>query len=117
MAEALATQVATFCPLCVSRCGATATVVDGRLAALGPDPDHPTGRAVGVKGKAAPRIVEHPDRLLRPMRRTNPKGSADPGWQPITWDEAIDAVAARLAEIAAESGPEAVVFSSASPAC
>ena len=32
-----ADQRATFCPLCVSRCGATATVVDGRLTAIGPD--------------------------------------------------------------------------------
>ena len=115
MAEGSTRQVATFCALCVSRCGATATVVDGRFAELGPDPAHPTGRAVCVKGKAAPRIVDHPDRLLQPLRRTNPKGAADPGWQPIDWDAALDVVAARLTEIASESGPEAVVFSSASP--
>lgn len=110
-----AEQVATFCPMCVSRCGATATVVDGRLAAIGPDPAHPTGRAVCVKGKAAPRILEHPDRLLHPLRRTAPKGSPDPGWERISWDEALDTIAAKLGEIADESGPEAVVFGSASP--
>jgi anaerobic selenocysteine-containing dehydrogenase len=31
-------QIPTFCPLCVSRCGATATVTDGRFVALQPDP-------------------------------------------------------------------------------
>jgi anaerobic selenocysteine-containing dehydrogenase len=115
MAGAVAEQLPTFCPMCVSRCGATATVADGRLTAIGPDPAHPTGRAVCVKGKAAPRILEHPDRLLHPLRRTRPKGAADPGWEQITWDEALDTVASRLRTIADESGPEAVVFGSASP--
>lgn len=115
MSGASADLLATFCPMCVSRCGATATVVDGRLAAIGPDPAHPTGRAVCVKGKAAPHVLEHPDRLLHPLRRTGPKGASDPGWEQISWDVALDTVASRLGEIADESGPEAVVFGSASP--
>lgn len=108
-------QLATFCPMCVSRCGATATVLDGRLTAIGPDPAHPTGRAVCIKGKSAPRILEHPDRLLHPLRRTSPKGAPDPGWEQISWEEALDTIASRLGQIAGESGPEAVVFASASP--
>jgi anaerobic selenocysteine-containing dehydrogenase len=105
----------TFCPLCVSRCGATATVEDGQLLALRPAPGHPTGQALCVKGKAAPEIVNHPDRLLTPLRRTASKGAPDPGWEPIGWDEALDTIATKLAAIAGESGPEAVVFGSASP--
>ena len=108
-------ETVTFCPLCVSRCGATATVEDGRLLALRPAPGHPTGQALCVKGKAAPEIVNHPDRLLRPLRRTAPKGAPDPGWEPIGWDEALDTIATKLTAIAEESGPEAVVFGSASP--
>ena len=110
-----ADQRATFCPLCVSRCGATATVEGDRLISIGPDPAHPTGRAVCVKGKAAPLLIEHPDRLLHPRRRTNPKGAPDPGWETISWDEALDTIAGKLSRIADESGPEAVVFGSASP--
>lgn len=109
------TRTPTFCALCVSRCGATAVTVDGRFTALEPDPSHPTGRALCVKGKAAPAIVAHADRLLHPLRRTAPKGAEDPGWEQITWDEALDTVAARLGAIAGESGPESVVFGSASP--
>ena len=108
-------ETVTFCPLCVSRCGATATVEDGRLLALRPAPGHPTGQALCVKGKAAPEIVNHPDRLLLPLRRTAPKGAPDPGWEPIGWDEALDTIATKLTSIAEESGPEAVVFGSASP--
>jgi anaerobic selenocysteine-containing dehydrogenase len=111
----IADQLATFCPMCVSRCGATATVVDGRLSAIGPDPAHPTGRAVCVKGKAAPRLLEHPERLLHPVRRTAPKGARDPRWERLSWHDALETIASRLGQIAAESGPEAVVFGSASP--
>ncbi len=108
-------SVPTYCALCVSRCGARAEVSNGTFVALRPDPSHPTGKAICLKGKAAPDIVYHPDRLLHPLRRTNPKGAADPGWEPITWDAAMDAVAERLTTAAATDGPESVAFSSSSP--
>jgi len=108
------TEVATYCPLCVSRCGARATV-DGGTFALNRDPSHPTGKVLCIKGKEAPAITAHPDRLRHPMQRTNPKGSADPGWRRISWDEALDTVADRLRALARDHGPEAVVFSSVSP--
>jgi anaerobic selenocysteine-containing dehydrogenase len=90
-------------------------VEDGRLVALEPDPSHPTGKALCAKGRAAPELVYHPDRLLHPLKRTRPKGDPDPGWQRIGWDEALDLTANRLHALAAESGPESVVFSIASP--
>jgi hypothetical protein len=99
----------------VSRCGAKAKIADGLFVALQPDPSHPTGQALCVKGKAAPEHVYHAERLLYPLRRTNPKGSSDPGWQRIAWDEALDIVATRLLGLASHYGPEALAFSSASP--
>ncbi len=107
--------VPTYCPLCVSRCGARAELSDGRFVALHPDPSHPTGKAICLKGKAAPEIVYHPSRLLHPLRRTRPKDAGDPGWERVTWDEALDAVAGRLRTAAATGGPESVAFSSSSP--
>ena len=72
MAEATdVTEVATFCPLCVSRCGARATLTNGTFE-LRRDPSHPTGNALCVKGKAAPDITAHPDRLQYPMMRQTP---------------------------------------------
>ena len=110
-----ADPVPTYCPLCVSRCGARAEVTDGTLVALRPDPSHPTGKALCLKGKAAPEIVAHRSRLLHPLRRTRPKDSADPGWEQITWDEGLDTVAERLSSLAASDGPESVAFSASSP--
>jgi anaerobic selenocysteine-containing dehydrogenase len=108
-------RIPGYCGLCISRCGAIAVVEDGRFVALEPDPSHPTGKALCAKGRAAPELVYHSDRLLYPMKRTRPKGDPDPGWQRISWDEALDLTAARLRGIAEEDGPESVVFSAASP--
>lgn len=116
MTDAHATEVVpTFCALCVSRCGAKATVKDGRFVALAPDPSHPTGQALCIKGKVAPEIVYHRDRLTHPLERTRPKGDPDPGWRRISWEEALAKTAEALRTIARESGAEAVAFSSASP--
>jgi len=82
---------------------------------LNRDPSHPTGKVLCVKGKEAPAITAHPDRLRYPMRRTNPKGATDPGWHRISWDEALGTVADRLRELARGHGPESVAFSSVSP--
>lgn len=108
-------RVPCYCAMCVSRCGATAVIENGRFAALEPDPSHPTGKALCAKGRAAPELVYHSDRLLYPLKRTRPKGDPDPGWQRIGWDEALDLTAANLRRIAQEHGTESVVFSVVSP--
>ena len=108
-------RIPGYCALCSSRCGSIAVVEGGRFVALEPDPSHPTGQAICAKGRAAPELVYHPDRLLHPMKRTRSKDAPDPGWQRIGWDEALDLTATRLREIAARHGPESVVFSAVSP--
>ncbi len=108
-------RIRGYCSLCISRCGSIATVENGRFVRLEPDPSHPTGKALCAKGRAAPELVYHPDRLLYPLKRTHPKGDPDPGWQRINWDEALDLTAANLHRIAEEHGPEAVVFGVSSP--
>ncbi|MES1925523.1 molybdopterin-dependent oxidoreductase [Salinisphaera sp. T31B1] len=104
-----------FCTLCRSRCGTLNTVVDDRLIQVQADPDHPTGRATCAKGRAAPELVHSGQRLLYPMRRTQPKGAADPGWQRIGWDKALAEIADRLAEIRDCHGAEGVAFSVTTP--
>src|ERR1700704_6843780 len=108
-------QVQGYCSLCIARRGTVATVTDGQFTRLAPDPTHPTGAAICAKGRAAPELVYHKDRLKRPLRRTRPKGDADPGWEEISWDAALDQTAAALRRIAEQHGPEAVAFSQSSP--
>ncbi len=81
----------------------------------GPNPDHPTGSALCLKGKAAPEILYSPDRILQPMRRTTPKTDTDPKWETISWEEALSEVASKLSAIKDEFGAEAVAFSITSP--
>jgi anaerobic selenocysteine-containing dehydrogenase len=110
-----AQRIAAFCTQCRSRCGCAAIVEDGRLRGIEPLPDHPTGQALCPKGRAAPELVYHPDRVTRPLRRTQPKGAADPGWTPIGWDEALAEIATRLSDIRAAHGAEQVAFSVTTP--
>jgi anaerobic selenocysteine-containing dehydrogenase/ferredoxin-NADP reductase len=104
------TEIAGFCTLCRSRCGSINVIENGRLVAVRPDPSHPTGQALCPKGRAAPEIVHSTERLLHPLRRTTPKSAATPAWQRVTWDEALDDIAARMQAIAASDGPESVAF-------
>jgi anaerobic selenocysteine-containing dehydrogenase len=104
-----------FCTQCRSRCGCVAVTQDGRLLGIEPLPGHPSGEKLCPKGRAAPELVYHPDRLTRPLKRTNPKGDADPGWQPISWDEALDTIASRMRAIAGAHGAEQVAFSITTP--
>jgi anaerobic selenocysteine-containing dehydrogenase len=108
-------KIKSYCSLCIARCGSIATVEGGRFVALEPDPSHPTGQALCAKGRASPELVYSPDRLLYPLRRTRPKGDPDPGWQRISWDEALDMTASAMQRIATQHGPAAVAFSLASP--
>src|SRR5271166_231025 len=108
-------QVHTYCAMCVSHCGVVATVSEGVLTKVTPDPAHPNG-GICVKGTAAPELVYAPDRLRHPMVRTHPKDDPDPGWARISWDEALALTAWRLLEIKARHGPEAVAFPIATPA-
>ncbi|HEU4367011.1 MAG TPA: molybdopterin-dependent oxidoreductase [Methylomirabilota bacterium] len=108
-------RIAGFCALCRSRCGCVSTVEDGRLVAVDPDPSHPTGRSLCVKGRAAPELVYANDRLLFPMKRTRPKSDLDAGWVRIGWGEALAWTAGRMRAAADRHGPEAVTFAVTTP--
>ena len=107
-------RIPGYCALCTSSCGCISVVEDGRLVAVEPDPSHPTGKALCGKGRAAPELVYHEDRLLHPLRRVSPKDA--PGeWERIGWDEALDETARQLKMLAADHGPESVAFGITTP--
>ena len=102
------TQVRATCPHdCPDTCALLVTVEDGVAREVKGDPDHPT--TAGVLCTKVSRYTERtysPDRLLYPMRRVGKKGEGK--FERISWDEALDAIAARLKPLAA-SEPEAIV--------
>ena len=113
--NALETRTPGFCALCKSRCGSIMVTREGRFVGQEPYPEHPTGKALCVKGLAASEIVYNNQRQLYPLKRTRPKGDADPGWQRISWEEALDRTASQLDRIRSEAGPEAVAFGLTTP--
>lgn len=56
------------------------------------------GGSICPKGNAGIAQLYDPDRVKRPLKRTNPDKSsnADPRWQEVGWDQALDEIAARL---------------------
>ena len=64
---------------------------------------HPGGGKCCVKAYGLVQKTYNPNRLLQPMKRTNPKKGRDedPGFVPISWDEALDMVAGKLNQIRA----------------
>jgi len=98
----------TVCPRnCYCTCGMLVTVEDGRIVRIEGDPKNPaTGGHLCVKGLAYARRVTGEDRLLTPLRRTRRGGPLER----VGWDEALADIAARLAAIRRESGPEAVLY-------
>jgi anaerobic selenocysteine-containing dehydrogenase len=99
----------TTCWECSTCCGALATVRDGRVTDFAPNRSHPYSRgAFCIKGiRGAPGITYSGNRLLHPMRRTGARGEGK--WARISWDEALDEMAERLAAVRQTYGPEAIV--------
>jgi anaerobic selenocysteine-containing dehydrogenase len=93
-----------MCKLCGNKtwCTAQAYVKDGIILSVAGDSENPMndGKLCG-RGQAAMMNVYNPYRVKAPMKRTNPKKGLDedPGWVEITWDEALDTVAAKMREI------------------
>jgi anaerobic selenocysteine-containing dehydrogenase len=71
------------------------------------DPDHPpTGGALCTKVARYLERTYHPDRLLTPLRRIGRKGAGR--FERVSWEKALDEIAARLGSIAAQD-PESIV--------
>jgi anaerobic selenocysteine-containing dehydrogenase len=103
-------QIRGYCALCTAHCATIATVENAKVTRLDADHDHPNGGVMCIKGKAAPELVYHPDRLNHPLKRTRPKTDADPGWQKVGWDEALDDIAEKLLAIRERHGAKAMAL-------
>ena len=104
-------MVRAACPHdCPDTCAMQITVQAGRVIRIQGDPDHPpTHGALCTKVSRYAERTYHSERVLTPLRRTSPKGgSGKPQFEPVSWDEALDAIAKRLSDIAAID-PQAIM--------
>ena len=104
--------VPTACALCYGTCSIQAHRVDGVVIKIEGNPDSVVGKG-RMCGKGVAGMMTHydPHRLKKPLRRTNPvKGmGVDPQWKEISWEEALDEVAAVLRRVRAEDPRKLVV--------
>ena len=99
------TVLPSQCWECNTYCGSLITMRDGKVAKIGPNPDHPGSKgAFCVKGiRAVREWTDNDNRLLHPMRRVGPRGSGE--WQRISWDDALDEMADKIAAVRSTHGP------------
>jgi phenylacetyl-CoA:acceptor oxidoreductase len=109
-AAAVTKHVPTYCYQCVAGPDLlTVKVQDGVATEVEPNfcaaAVHPGGGKVCVKAYGLVQKTYNPNRVLSPMKRTNPKKGRgeDPGFVPISWDEAMDLITAKLKAVR-ESG-------------
>jgi formate dehydrogenase len=98
-------SVYTYCRTCASSCGLE-VVVDraaNRVVDIKPDRANPfSWQDFCRKGGRAHEVVEHPRRLMTPMRRVGDR------YEPATYEEAFADIAARLNAIVDRHGPDAI---------
>jgi anaerobic selenocysteine-containing dehydrogenase len=99
--------VQAACPHdCPDTCALRVTVQGGRVVRVAGDPDHPpTAGALCTKVSRYAERTYHPERVLTPLRRVGRKGEGR--FEPVSWDRALDEIAARLEAIAARDANSA----------
>lgn len=105
--------VASACQGCTQWCAIQIFVQDGRAVRVRGNPLSKTNHGyVCPRGHLIPQQTYDPDRIKVPMKRTNPlKGrGVDPKFVPISWDEALDAVATQLIALRQAGEPQKLCY-------
>ena len=97
------TRTPAFCAIdCPGRCPLELHLRDGELARVSANKAAPACR----RGLSMRTWANSPDRLMWPLRRVGPRGSAQ--FERVTWDEALDEISDQLARIRREHGNESI---------
>ena len=103
--------IPTICFNCESGCGLLAFVDEetGRTRKFEGNPVHPGSRGrTCAKGPATINQLQDPQRITQPLKRVGPRGSGQ--FTPVTWDEALDDIAGRIARAIDEERHDEVMY-------
>ncbi|MDY7095071.1 MAG: molybdopterin-dependent oxidoreductase [Acidobacteriota bacterium] len=103
--------VPTTCFNCESACGLLAYVDRQTLEVrkFEGNPEHPGSRGRNcAKGPATATQLTDPDRILQPLKRVGARGEGR--WQPVSWDEVLDDLAARLRKALEEQRHDEIMY-------
>lgn len=101
----------TMCDICtpLNHCGIDAYVKDGVVIKIEGTKGHPMNDGkLCTKGACNRAYIYREDRIKTPMRRIGPKGSGE--FEPISWEEAYDEIAAKMLKIKETYGANSVMF-------
>lgn len=103
-----ATVIPSTCKECYIGCGSLIHLQDGKIARVSGNPANPHSKgAFCVKGmNGATTALEHPDRLLHPLKRVGERGQGR--FERVTWNDALADIAARLGSVINAYGSKAV---------
>jgi predicted molibdopterin-dependent oxidoreductase YjgC len=102
-------KVHTTCPYCGVGCQIDLFVKDGLIyRANGRFDNNVNHGNLCVKGRFGYDFVHAPDRLTRPLRRSNKADGAT--FRPASWNVALDTIADRLRTIRDRHGPDSVAI-------
>ena len=104
MREARIRRTKTVCTYCGVGCSFDVWSRDRHILKIEPAEGPANGISTCIKGKFGWDFVDGKERLTRPLIRENGK------FREATWDEALDLVARRFAEIKARTGPDSLAF-------
>ncbi len=125
--------IPSACMMCGGASGILVHVVNGTVEKIEPNPWNPVnysnvsqdffdgystdfgcadGGALCPKGNAGIQALYDPERVKKPLKRTNPDRTpgADPKWQEISWDQAIDEIAGKMKALRDAGHPEQVFW-------
>jgi len=103
--------IPTICFNCESACGLLAFVdkESGEIVKFEGNPVHPGSRGrTCAKGPATINQVRDPERILKPLKRTGPRGSGQ--FAETTWDEVLDNVGGRIRRALDEERHDEIVY-------
>ncbi|MDR2606041.1 MAG: molybdopterin-dependent oxidoreductase [Oscillospiraceae bacterium] len=105
----------SHCVMCnhVPRCGIKALVKDDKIIRLERREQYGNETLCPI-GAASVQDIYSPDRVLYPLRRTNPKGERS-RWKRISWEEAYVEIAEKFNAIKEKYGAEKVLFMTGDP--
>jgi len=84
-------------------------IEDGRAIKVEGDAEHPISRGrLCARGRLLVDHLYHPSRLNYPLKRVGARGANE--WQRLSWDQALDEVAERLASLRDHYGAETLSF-------
>ncbi len=95
----------TFCRICEVGCGLKVTIENNRVLDIKPDDEHVISKGYAcVKGLSLGQFHHTPDRLTHPLKRVNGE------LKKISWDQAIQEIGGKIAQLKRDNGPDSIAL-------